>query len=660
MECSLEDLFAEPPPKVADDAVNATQSKDVPFDLGYSKEVHLNVTAKYPNGLKDLENNCTSLSSPAKSICNIEERRNPEVSEKNKVDIRKRYHVPTIEDILGSSMVHENQRKRNSFEEDIEGIRLKGHQNVKVDIKLSSETQDPSEGKCISDAFKEKFRQKNTKLISEKPAVCTNATLKRKSDAHAIDGINSEFETKGGIDGNVNRETTHTVSKRRKAGNYQRKLHTKCRISAKEIWKLANDQNDDYQEFFADIGRSMDVERSTITKGSVENCQNIYPKNNSMNVPLGLKKKSGKKKSKKKWKNKKRKDKISKLKESIVQENDDVNDYDDIIMPTQKDLKPHKWPVCKQTSRIESAKNGNGSGTISERGEGKSGIELDENYGNRKLAKEGRDVVENVVLDSILEKLPYLRGVMKEGTENNNKTQGFTLSYNDILEYCETKNSIDASNISFDLMLECVKAFSENRPFITKSNPGGSIQGTFIDVQKNYMFKKRSEKTCPNNISSGPEVAMAQWYDDTGNIICQPGVVEVKSDSDVASSGKNEVTTNCKREIVDDNSVSNHGNENNGRGYDIDENDCNDINIHTDNSLHLDIEQKSNTDKDAPCISPFNGLHKETMHVKEKGIAQKQNIQVNLYLDFFLLETFIYLHSHKLNGLRNKMYLVDS
>ena len=642
MDCSLEDLFAEPPPKVADDAVNTAQSKDFPNDTKNSTETLLNATGKCPSDLEGLENTYTTLSNPSKSKCNIEERRTLEEREENKADIRKRYHVPTIEDILGSSMLHEKQRKRKNFGEDIEGICLRGQQDVIADIKLSSKMQDPCERKCISDTFKEQFKQKNTKHNSEKMACCTNGTLKRKSDAHATDSINIEFETKSGNDGNVNNEATHAMSKRKKAGNYQRKLHTKCRISAKEIQKLTHEQNDDYQEFFADIGRSMDLERSSMANTSIETNQNLCPINDNMDISFGAKIKSGRKKSKKKWKNKKRKDRINKLKESKLQEKDDVIDDEGIILSPRNDAKPHKWPVSKQIARIEDTKKGNGSDGIYEKGETKPGVEFNENHSSRKEDEEGRNGIENAVLDSILKEVACLGGMMKEGSENNNKTQSSTSLKNDILKHCKLEKYFDMNTLSFDSILECVRAVNENRSSITKLNHQGKSDRSSID-SKNYSFKKESKGTCPYHNFSGPEVSKAQWFDDTEKLVSQSDVFGGKNESGMAISGKNERTTCCNEQIVDDDSINKHGNENNDRTFGIDKNSYNDVEIHTGNSLNLNVELKSKSDNDGritPCISPTD-VHEEAMHVKQKGMAETQKIQVNSCLDNFLLETFI-------------------
>jgi len=383
MELSLEDLFAEPPPKVTDHEVSSNQSACLEKVEDTRADFH---------GNKSTSQECGYIE-----------------AEKSNEPKLKKYHVPKLEDILGLPSSHTNKKSKQSFDDKYEFF--KETVNESPTGIFNSNEREFSKIKDIGETFKDQFKHKSS-AICRTPANCNGGTFKRKPEGDGNGSANVNHEVTPA--GNITQGAGQPVSKKRKAGNYQRKLHTKCRVGAKEIRKLVNEQDQDNCDFFWEMPNSLAERPLDVGNNNGESCHGYDIINSGSKffrqmTGINAEKKTGKQKSKKKKKGKKGKYGLDEVKDSVMYDNDGVMYKDDNILPPRKDLKPHKWPVCKQTSKTEDETKSTNE---------LSYVNVNEIIINGKIHERKSIDIQNSVLDSILQDASYFTGSVNRKDDN--------------------------------------------------------------------------------------------------------------------------------------------------------------------------------------------------------------------------------------------------
>eukprot|EP00112_Aurelia_sp_Birch-Aquarium-sp1_P005983 Seg1670.13 transcript_id=Seg1670.13/GoldUCD/mRNA.D3Y31 product="hypothetical protein" protein_id=Seg1670.13/GoldUCD/D3Y31 len=292
-----------------------------------------------------------------KSQIIIEDQKNSEENVPKKVKQASSYHVPSLEEILGKSLMTANIAKRTSFSTDDEPTFFKKprkermlhmqHGKVISDPNKNDSTctkliKDGSvERPTINEEFKKHFLEKKRPKDIQKVKVT-------EYDGHAENQfiISKQQIEEDAISVNISKK---------KAGNYLRKLHTKCRVSRKEIQMLETKTVDDESDFFGEV-----VERPEIAKSQQNTEITEYPyisfKKDIFAEGQVIVKSAAQKRKERKNKKRKAKKKRNKLKGGNIDANsqnndDDDDDDDDMILLPRKDTKPHKWPV--RTKSVE-------------------------------------------------------------------------------------------------------------------------------------------------------------------------------------------------------------------------------------------------------------------------------------------------------------------
>ena len=633
MEWNLEDLFAEPPPKVNEDAWGVSHDKDLLRNVGDSKEAGSNMTSVCPTGCEKVQDDYCGLTDSPKINTKLEGYGSLEVGEKKTIESPQRYHVPKLEDILASSNVHSSKRRRTHFDVNNDCIYFNEYQNSVNTAELVSHKPAEFENKDIREAFKEQFKQKDSKHKDKKPANCMNGLLGKNSDTCSINSIDEKFEAWDGCNVNLNKGRKQHVSKRKKAGNYDRKLHTKCRISAKEIKKVAGQQNEDYQDFFGDISeRSMELATFRIANTANAETNNAFGNSHARSMMFtgsnqtNTKKKIAHQKSKKKLKKRKGRDRLHKIagceKEDV---HCDVNS-DDIILSSEKQIKPHKWPVCKQVSRNEGMKQEHGTaGTSEQKNDTKTWNAHSEQ--NSKLGNETEERkvgVKNSVLDSLLDDVSYLDGMMNDGNELNRQIEHVISSDNEMKRLCEKGGPYCINKLSIHSLLELVKSADKNLSLFKTLKKQNPTVRTF-QCEKDSAFRQKKGKPCLDNISSVSGIPQAKWNNAIEKRKLSFGDSGEKSGKQLRISNKNEWTIVSKSQTTNDDK---HGDDNDD--HNDDHTDANDDDDHdaskADNDIIIDCGSNDDFLDDKSCFVIGCGRNNEHSNSKP---------------DIFLKSTFV-------------------
>ena len=487
MELSLEDLFAEPPPKVTDNAISSLRS------TGFE---NLEVTHADFHNAKTTSQECRDVE-----------------AERNSEPKLKQYHVPKLEDILGLPPSHTNRKSKLSFDDQCENF--KKTSNEKPNGIFTSSKRELNEVKDIGETFKDQFKQKSS-VICRKPSNCFDGTFKRKLKGDGNDNANTNHEVTAA--GNIIQETGQPISKKRKAGNYQRKLHTKCRVGAKEIRKLVDEQGQDNFDFFGEISKSSVERPQAVGTISGESCRdydicNAGSKFFNQMTDRNARKKFGKQNSGKKKKNKKRKYEVNGEKESVMYDNDGVIYKDGNILPPRKDLKPHKWPVTKQTSTTE-----DDTKSVSELND----VNVSGKKINGKILERKSVDIQNSVLDSILQDTSYFTGNVNRKDCNIGEV------------------SIENSSSAYD--------------------------------SKNISSEKgRNEDVHLEGGCLGSDVSAVEWYEEANQITPMLSASGTKVDDKLSIRGKDERAIIYKNQMVSDRSDT-YGGKKSNKSFDDDDN----------------------------------------------------------------------------------------
>ena len=257
------------------------------------------------------------------------------------------YHVPSLDEILGKSPMTTNIAKRSSFslEDELKFLK-KPRKETRSDLQQGKVTSDQNKNystdqPTIGEEFRKHFLEK--KKWKDKPKVKVTE----------YDGCTENQFTisKQEIEGN----SKNSSIMKKKAGNYLRKLHTKCRVSRKELQMLETKTVDDETDFFAEA-----IDRPEIAKSQQNTEITEYPyisfKKDVFAEGQVIVKSAAQRRKERKNKKRKAKKKRNRLKgvnnDANSQNSDD--DDDEIILLPRKDTKPHKWPV--RTKSIEQQK----------------------------------------------------------------------------------------------------------------------------------------------------------------------------------------------------------------------------------------------------------------------------------------------------------------
>lgn len=530
MDWSLEDLFAEPPPKIADDGEDIFASrKDTTTifedacpekmarkannnqcnDIRNENEVEMTQTSTIlmssdKDEIECLRERCKNsndfgISREKQKICNEKSLKQEPSSEKKESSITvKQYYVPKLEDILKSQAAIE-QPKTVLAREEGHVCNYEGHPE-------SPYSEMPwNDCSAVNEDFKKQFDKKDSKIFKFQ-GKNPEEVVKRKFEMTGSKMANYTHTDVNGNAGHVARDINEPLLKRRKAGNYRRKLHTKCRISAKEIRRITNSSMKDDEEFFGEISeRPMNIEvPKEVIVAKFEGCKTFSPVDGGhklLNGMKNVKKQTEKQKARKQKKNKKRKDKKGVLNGNKLQSVVDVleND-DDIVLLPRKELKPHKWPVCKQIIKADKNKG------ISEKTKGEVNIkEENKGCGRINLYQKDQTSMQNSVLDAILNETASFYGKAFV-----NKVSDKQVSENRIFkDLCKTE-AYKTMNSSSTSLLPGITKTDASR---TESLPSLSITKTddrmFDDKQCDDRFKidAKIDKTPEDTL-----VTKVDWY----------------------------------------------------------------------------------------------------------------------------------------------------
>ena len=329
------------------------------FNICESKLKQNDSKAKRVASLPDMKSPSSSLSSEIGNSDSLE--MNENVEEKSqRINENKRtleeivlkklkktssYHVPSLDEILGKSPMTTNIAKRSSFPLEDELTSLK---------KPRKETRsDLQQGKVISDQNKNYFTDQPTIGEEFKKHFLEKKKWKdiQKVKVTEYDGHTENQFTASKRELEQDAKNSDIIKK--KAGNYLRKLHTKCRVSRKEIQMLETRTVDDETDFFAEA-----VDRPEIAKSQQNTEITEYPyisfKRDVFAEGQVIVKSAAQKRKERRNKKRKAKKKRNRLKggnNDPNSQNSHDNDDDDIILLPRKDAKPHKWPV--RTKSIE-------------------------------------------------------------------------------------------------------------------------------------------------------------------------------------------------------------------------------------------------------------------------------------------------------------------
>ena len=502
MEWNLEDLFAEPPPKIGDDCENSFSVKLVDNicrtsiekkaiqDYASQCQVKSDVSVilesgnfKFPNNLDAINarsDESHAINGNSSNHCTKESSNDLQSTEERNPMNLKKYHIPKLDDILKLSATANSKGKLNGVCEDrVTDVNTKETYGSNIGSHYISGRQSVSTVSNISEDFKRQFDMKDV----TKTCMDSNFSVKRKFEEITSIGITTALNCPSLNEAipsrNQIQETGESLSKKKKAGNYRRKLHSKCRISAKEIRKLPNNSVRYDDEFFAEAPeRSVTLQRpdETVLKrfaglnNAVPTGQNCTKFRDQKKVNMN----SIKQKIKRKNKAKKKKGKLANVnmnKQEINITSDNNNDDDELVLSPRKDLKPHKWPVCKKRSETDVTVRTSQNTKLSSQqlGMGKNHLN------NEEVKLKEKSFVKNSVLDTILSETISFYG------KKNSDDIALRNSSQCVLSSTKAKNG----------------AFHNNNLLLWKSSPGfmTSKNGMISETCKTEKLSKIVEMT---------------------------------------------------------------------------------------------------------------------------------------------------------------------
>ena len=662
MDWSLEDLFAEPPPKITEDCEidgknfakktfadeNSFENKNKdnfgkPED---AESLHCRsiMMLKSQKGAEISEESCNRLSiglGAGQKIPNVKdgksEQKNTSEAKKSLNDA-KRYHVPNLEEILKASTPVDNQKMGSGCMDNIRSCSSEGKFEITAEKQCDFSNNGEKNVKGIKEMFKDQFKKKEPQTF-EKNTEIREKMFKRKSEEVTIANANEKLVNDAG---KLVQNIGEPPSKRRKAGNYRRKLHTKCRISAKEIRKLTNETGKEEDDFFGKIPeRPVNLESSPImaskNSGIFHNPGAVEATNKFFTEFKGIesKVKAGKQKSEKSRKYRKRKIKRKEL--NKMQGKIDLNDDDDIVLLPRNNLQPHKWPVRKQTCKSEINKESyKNVESFEKQGESKPESGSSEINKKIKVNQTEKIGIQNSVLDSILLQVSSSDGIkiQKSLIASRGNLQKFSVCTKN-MRHDNVKEISHFENVPSQLTWQSMKTDNVvvsgelTKGQINDPNAGSLCRDAYANLG-DAMTKDK----------------ITEWFEDIEKIDYKSNVDDANNGYSLFESGKGDKVI-CNKKVDDnkklniDEMKNDDDDENNDDDGDNDDDDDDDddvrANNHDDDNDHKIRSQSSST------IFELSGtLNHQNKNVDGKSDAkvQYQKTQVICFpLSFSLFST---------------------